>query len=176
MLGGAWATIGKRTALAVVLLVTALVLARPAAAQLTFGSPSDPARLSLGIGAFDITPSPSHADAKTAGEFRGEYHFGDVLWIIAPFFGGSVTSDGAFYGYGGFGFDINFTPNIVLRRMPRPGFSSAAPAPTSDRGSSFAPAPNWPTASTTCHGSACRSPTPRMPGSPSAIRVSSRCW
>ena len=26
----------------------------------------------------------------------------------------SGTSDGAFYGYGGFGIDINFSPNLVL--------------------------------------------------------------
>lgn len=121
-MGGVWATTRKRTALAVILLVTVLVLAQPASAQLTFGSPSDPARLSLGIGAFDITPSSSHADAKTASEFRGEYHFGDVLWIISPFFGGSVTSDGAFYGYGGFGFDINFTPSIVFTPNAAAGF------------------------------------------------------
>ena len=86
----------------------------PAAAQVTFGSPNDPARLALGAGAFDLTPSSSHPDSKTAAEFRGEYRWGDTVWIIAPFVGAAVTSDGAFYGYGGFGFDINLTPNIVL--------------------------------------------------------------
>jgi hypothetical protein len=89
-------------------------LAPPAAAQVTFGSPNDPAHLALGAGAFDITPSQGHPNSRTAAEFRGEYRFGDQLWIIAPFLGASATSDGAFYGYGGFGFDINFGPNVVL--------------------------------------------------------------
>jgi lipid A 3-O-deacylase len=88
--------------------------AAPAAAQVTFGSPGDPPRLALGAGAFDITPSSSHKDASTAGEFRGEYRFGDMAWILAPFVGGSVTTDGAAYGYFGFGFDVNFGPNWVL--------------------------------------------------------------
>jgi lipid A 3-O-deacylase len=89
-------------------------LAAPAGAQVTFGSPGDPPRLALGAGAFDITPSSSHKDAGTAGEFRGEYRFPDTVWILAPFVGGSVTTDGAAYGYFGFGFDVNFGPNWVL--------------------------------------------------------------
>lgn len=89
-------------------------LASPAKAQITFGSPSDPPRIALGAGAFDITPSAGHKDSRTAAEFRGEYRFGDVFSVISPFIGVSGTSDGAFYGYGGFGIDINFTPNIVL--------------------------------------------------------------
>jgi len=98
--------------LAIALLV--LGLARPAAAQVTFGSPGDPPRFAFGAGAFDVTPSSSNKQGGTAAEFRGEYRFGDVAWIIAPFIGASGTSDGAFYGYGGFGFDINFGPNWVL--------------------------------------------------------------
>jgi lipid A 3-O-deacylase len=107
------ATIGMRAALAAMILFLPGALA-PAAAQVTLGSPNDPPRLALGVGAFDITPSSSHKDSRTAAEFRGEYRFGDVLWAIAPFVGVSATSDGAFYGYGGFGFDINFTPHWVL--------------------------------------------------------------
>ncbi len=56
----------------------------------------------------------SHKDAGTAGEFRGEYRFGDTLWFLAPFVGVSATTDGAAYGYFGFGFDVNFGPNWVL--------------------------------------------------------------
>ena len=89
-------------------------LAPPAAAQITFGSPADPPRLALGAGAFDITPSRSHRDAHTAGEFRGEYRFADTAWILAPLVGASVTTDGAAYGYFGFGADVNFGPNWVL--------------------------------------------------------------
>lgn len=89
-------------------------LAPPAAAQIILGSPADPPRLALGAGAFDVTPSTSHKDSQTSGEFRGEYRFGDTVWILAPFVGVSVTTDGAFYGYGGFGVDVNFGPNWVL--------------------------------------------------------------
>jgi hypothetical protein len=89
-------------------------LARPAAAQISLGSPSDPGRIALGVGAFDITPNSGIHHGGTAGEFRGEYRFPDTLWILAPFVGVSVTTDGAFYGYGGIAFDINFSPNWVL--------------------------------------------------------------
>ena len=37
-----------------------------------------------------------------------------MFWIISPFIGTTGTSDGAFYGYGGFGIDINFGPSLVL--------------------------------------------------------------
>lgn len=107
-------TAGMRVALATAILALFIALAPPAAAQVTFGSPSDPPRLALGAGAFDITPDSKHPDSRTAAEFRGEYRFGDVWWIISPFVGASATSGGAFYGYGGFGIDVNFTPNIVL--------------------------------------------------------------
>jgi hypothetical protein len=89
-------------------------LTRPAAAQVTFGSPGDPPRIALGGGAFDVTPSSSNRIGGTAAEVRAEYRLGDVAWIIAPFVGVSGTSNGAFYGYGGFGFDVNFGPNWVL--------------------------------------------------------------
>ncbi len=108
------ATIGMRGAVAAAIVALWGALAPPAAAQITFGSPNDPSRLALGAGAFDITPSSSHKDAQTAGEFRGEYQFGDTAWILAPFVGASVTTDGAAYGYFGFGFDVNFGPNWVL--------------------------------------------------------------
>jgi hypothetical protein len=95
---------------------------RPAAAQVALGTPAtDPPRIEFGVGAFDITPS-HRKDAKTAAEFRGEYHFGDVLWAISPFIGASGTSGGAFYGYGGFGIDIDFGPNVVLTPNAAAGY------------------------------------------------------
>ncbi|HTT79956.1 MAG TPA: acyloxyacyl hydrolase [Stellaceae bacterium] len=107
-------------ALALFLLVGA---ALPAAAQVTLGTQAtDPPRVEFGVGAFDITPSSSHKDSETAAEFRGEYHFGDVLWAISPFIGVSGTSDGGFYGYGGFGIDIDFGPNIVLTPTAAAGY------------------------------------------------------
>ena len=99
-------------AAAIVVLLGAL--APPAAAQVSFGSPGDPPRLALGAGAFDITPSSSHKDSRSAGEFRAEYRFADTVLILAPFIGASVTTDGAAYGYFGLAFDVNFGPNWVL--------------------------------------------------------------
>jgi lipid A 3-O-deacylase len=107
-------TIGMQAALGATLLVVAGALARPASAQISFGSPGDPPRIAVGAGAFDITPSSSNKDSKTAGEFRGEYRFADMISILAPFVGGSVTTDGATYGYFGFGFDVNFGSSLVL--------------------------------------------------------------
>jgi hypothetical protein len=112
-IGVTLARMATRAALAVAFawLLTALVT--PAAAQLTFGSPGEPSKLALGGGAFDITPSKSNAGG-TAGELRAEYRLGGLAWPITPFIGASGTSDGAFYGYGGFGIDINLTPTLVL--------------------------------------------------------------
>ena len=106
-------TIGKQTIRAAIGVLLAGMIASPAAAQVTFGSPGDPPRIALGAGAFDVTPS-HHKDSNTAAELRAEYRFGDVFWILSPFIGTAGTSDGAFYGYGGFGVDVNFGPNVVL--------------------------------------------------------------
>src|SRR5258708_3417448 len=81
-------------------MVAAAFLARPAAAQFSLGSPGEPMRLELGAGAFDITPN-HRPDSGTQGVFRGEFHFGDCLWIISPFVGADVTSKGGTYLYGG---------------------------------------------------------------------------
>lgn len=104
---------GMRAAFAAIVVALSGALAPPAVAQVTLGSPGDPPHLALGVGAFDITPS-AHKNAGTAGEFRGEYRFGDTLWFLAPFVGVSATTDGAAYGYFGFGFDVNFGPDWVL--------------------------------------------------------------
>jgi len=103
-----------RAAFAVAIVVLLGALTPPAAAQVSFGSPGDPPRLALGAGAFDITPSSSHKDSRSAGEFRAEYRFADTVLILAPFIGASVTSDGGAYGYFGLAFDVNFGPNWVL--------------------------------------------------------------
>jgi lipid A 3-O-deacylase len=105
---------GRYAAAAAIVLAAVALLARPAAAQITIGSPGDPPHLALGLGAFDVTPSNNIRRGGTAAEGRAEYRFGDVLGPIAPFIGVSGTSDSAFYGYGGFGFDINFGPEWVL--------------------------------------------------------------
>ena len=87
---------------------------RPAAAQITLGSPADPPRIALGAGAFDIVPDSKKPASGPAALLSGEYRFGDVLWVVSPFVGLSGTSKGAFYGYGGFGFDVNFDHNWVF--------------------------------------------------------------
>jgi hypothetical protein len=95
-------------------LVAVVLVARPAAAQFSLGSPGGPPRLELGVGAFDITPS-NRPESATQGDFRGEYHFGDVLIpYFSPFLGTDITTRGGTYTYFGFGIDINFSPNWVL--------------------------------------------------------------
>jgi lipid A 3-O-deacylase len=51
-----------------------------------------------------------------------EYRFGDLLWIVAPFVGVMGTGKGAFYGYGGFGFDINFFDKWVVTPTAAVGY------------------------------------------------------
>ena len=104
-------------------LLIATGAALPAAAQVTLGTPAtDPPRVEFGVGAFDITPDAKYKDSETAAEFRGEYHFGDVLWAISPFIGAAGTSDSGFYGYGGFGIDIDFGPNVILTPTAAAGY------------------------------------------------------
>ena len=88
--------------------------AGPAAAQVTFGSPDDPPRIALGGGVFDVIPDGKKNGNGPAALLWSEYRFGDVLWALSPFLGVSGTSKGAFYGYFGFGIDVNFGSNWVL--------------------------------------------------------------
>jgi lipid A 3-O-deacylase len=77
----------------IAVVAVAAFAARPAAAQLSLGSPDEPPRLEGG----------------------GEYHFGDVIIpYFSPFLGLEATTSGATYAYFGFGFDINVTPNWVI--------------------------------------------------------------
>lgn len=99
---------------AVAALAFALAFARPATAQVTFGSPADPPRIAIGGGAFDILPDNKKTGHGVTGLALGEVRFGDVAWIIAPFVGAMGTGKGAVYAYLGFGIDINFPANIVL--------------------------------------------------------------
>jgi lipid A 3-O-deacylase len=82
----------------------------------TQGAPGseDPSFLSFGAGAFDVLHN------FTAGEVRGEYRFGQKLWIFKPFLGLMGTSDRAFYGYGGFLVDIYIGNRWVV--MPNAAF------------------------------------------------------
>src|SRR5215475_5351588 len=95
-------------------LAATVFCARPAAAQISIGSPDGPPRVELGVGAFDITPS-NRRNAGVQGDFRGEYHFGDI-WCpyFSPFIGTDITTTGGTYTFGGFGFDVNLAPNWVV--------------------------------------------------------------
>lgn len=95
-------------------LALGIAVARPALAQVSFGSPGDPPRFAIGGGAFDVLPDPKKPGNGTTGLALGEYRFGDVLWIFAPFVGAMGTGKGAVYTYVGFGFDINFPYNFVV--------------------------------------------------------------
>jgi lipid A 3-O-deacylase len=104
----------------IVLLASGIATAHPATAQIplgsfvTLGSPADPPSIGTGAGVFDIIPDRKKTNAARRAQLQGEYRFGDALWILAPFVGLMGTSAGAFYGYAGFGFDVNFGANWVL--------------------------------------------------------------
>ena len=97
-----------------ILIALGVATADPAAAQIAFGSPGDPPRIAIGGGAFDVLPNSVRPGAGATGLALGEYRFGDVLWILAPFVGAFGTGKGAFYGYGGLGFDINLFERFVV--------------------------------------------------------------
>jgi lipid A 3-O-deacylase len=98
----------------ILLLALGLAAARPAAAQITFGSPAEGPGIATGAGVFDIAPDRKKQFSGRAAQLQGEYRFGDVLWIISPLVGAMGTSAGAFYGYAGFGFDIHFGNDWVV--------------------------------------------------------------
>jgi lipid A 3-O-deacylase len=99
-----------------------VALVRPAAAQISFGSPGDPPRVALGGGVFDVLPDSKKPNAGATGLILSEYRFGDVLWIVAPFVGVMGTAKGAFYGYGGFGFDIHFFEKWIVTPTAAVGY------------------------------------------------------
>jgi hypothetical protein len=104
------------------LLAFGVVGATPAMAQISFGSPNDPPRIALGGGAFDVLPDKKKPGNGTTGLALGEYRFGDVWWIFAPFVGAMGTAKGAVYTYFGFGFDINFPYHLVLTPTAAAGY------------------------------------------------------
>lgn len=114
----------------VLLIMFGIAAAHPAAAQImlgpqiALGSPTDPPRVALGGGAFDVLPDNKKPGAGATGLVLSEYRFGDLLWIFAPFIGVMGTAKGAFYGYGGFGFDINFAEKWVITPTAAVGYFS----------------------------------------------------
>ena len=104
------------------LVALSVAIVHPAAAQIAFGSPADPPRIAVGGGAFDVLPESGRPGAGATGLALGEYRFGDVLWIVAPFVGAFGTAKGAFYGYGGIGFDVNVSGRFVLTPSAAVGY------------------------------------------------------
>ena len=105
-----------------VLIALASATAHRAVAEVTFGSPADPPRVAIGGGAFDVLPHKNPSASKTTGLALSEYRFGDAVWILAPFVGSFGTGQGAFYGYGGVGFDINIGGRFVVTPSTAVGF------------------------------------------------------
>ena len=101
------------------MIILGVATARSAAAQVTFGSPADPPRFVIGGGAYDVIPDAKKPGSGVTGLVLGEYRFGDVAWILTPFVGAMGTGSGTFYGYAGFGFDIN----VVARFVVTPSFA-----------------------------------------------------
>jgi hypothetical protein len=69
----------------------------------------DPALLALGMGYYDINLRDDEA-----ADFRLEYRSDLALWIVRPWAGLEVTSDGAVYGLGGVLADIDLGPRFRL--------------------------------------------------------------
>lgn len=65
--------------------------------------------VSLGIGYYDIN------DNEEAADFRLEYRWDkELLWVIEPWVGGEVTSEGAVYALGGLLADIQVGDNFLI--------------------------------------------------------------
>ncbi len=107
-----------------ILIALASAMAHSAAAQVTFGSPADPPRIAIGGGAFDVIPNSGQSGSRPTGLALSEFRFGDAVWIVAPFLGVLGTGQGAFYGYGGIGFDINIGQGFVVTPSTAVGYFS----------------------------------------------------
>jgi lipid A 3-O-deacylase len=105
-----------------ILVALGFAAGHPAVAQVTFGSPADPPRIAIGGGVFDVLPDNRRPGNGRTGMALGEYRFGDVLWILAPFVGVLGTGQGSFYGYGGVGFDINIGERFVVTPSTAVGY------------------------------------------------------
>jgi lipid A 3-O-deacylase len=104
------------------LLFLGIAGAPPAAAQITFGSPGDPARIALGGGVFNFLGNKGKPESTVTGMELAEYRFGDLWWIISPFVGVFGTGQGAFYGYFGISFDIHLPDNFIVTPSEAAGY------------------------------------------------------
>ncbi|MFQ5890696.1 MAG: acyloxyacyl hydrolase [Gemmatimonadota bacterium] len=92
-------------------LLTALAAALPVvpSAAASTGAGGDPPLLALGVGFYDIID----ADEESA-DLRVEYRSGLAIWILKPWFGLELTTDGAVYGVGGVLVDFDLGPRWML--------------------------------------------------------------
>ena len=103
---------GKRAARCLAVgLVAGLLFIAPAAAQRSDGEPDF---LTIGGGAFDMN------DDRTAGQFEFQIRLNNKFWIFKPQLGMFVTTDSAFYAYGGVLVDVFLGRRVVLS----PSFSA----------------------------------------------------
>jgi lipid A 3-O-deacylase len=109
-------------ATAALFLFLGIIGTRPAAAQITFGSPGDPSRIALGGGVFNLLVDTKKAHPESTGMVLSEYRFGDVWWIIAPFVGVQGTAQGSFYGYVGISFDVHLPYNFIFTPSAAAGY------------------------------------------------------
>ncbi len=84
----------------------ALGLGRPSAAG---AAEAEPDLIAFGAGYYDLLQRDDEA-----ADFRIEYRSGRALWILRPWAGIEVTSDGAVYGLGGLLADIGLGSRWVL--------------------------------------------------------------
>lgn len=94
--------------LGAVLLATAVSAADAQSRRYETGRVDWKGFLSVGGGLANVS------EETTPGEIRLEYRHDEKLWIFKPFLGITWYTDGAFYGYGGFGVDLFFGRRIVF--------------------------------------------------------------
>ena len=75
--------------------------------------------LAFAAGGFDVLHN------YTAGEFRGEYRFGEGLWIFKPFVGLLGTTDQSVYSYGGLRIEIPLGKRWILMPNAAVGYYNA---------------------------------------------------
>jgi lipid A 3-O-deacylase len=105
-------------------IAAALTLAAMSAAnaQSDPGSASQPPRLALFAGAFDVLPDGKRPHSGADAELGAEYRLGPLFGALTPFLGLSGTSAGGFYGYFGFGIDIDLGRSWVLNPNVAAGY------------------------------------------------------
>jgi hypothetical protein len=109
----------------------ALIGAASSAADAQTLDAPDSAQIDLGGGGYDVIGN----NATSAGIIRGEYRFDNKLWILRPLVGLEGTTDGSFYGYGGFGVDVYFGNHWVLTPNEAVGFWARGDHNAKDLGS-----------------------------------------